>query len=81
MRHRYGACALEPKSRDSQAHVPQLLKPAHLRACALQQQRHCNEKPTHRREQPPLAATGEQPVQQQRPSTAKNNRSIKIIKK
>ena len=39
---------------------------------------HCSEKPSHcNEESPPLTTTGEKPVQQQRPSTAKN-KYIKI---
>ena len=41
------ACTLERESRNYRAHVPQLLKPAHPRAWAPQQESHCNEKPAH----------------------------------
>ena len=39
MCHNYWACALEPRSCNHWAHVSQLLKPAHPRACALQQEK------------------------------------------
>ena len=37
--HNFWACALEPRSHNYCAHVPQLLKPLHLRACAPQQEK------------------------------------------
>ena len=37
--HNYWACALEPGSHNYGAHVPQLLKPTHPKACALQQEK------------------------------------------
>ena len=37
--HRYQACALELVSCNGGAHVPQLLKSEHPRACALQQEK------------------------------------------
>ena len=36
MCHNYWACALEPASYSPWAHVPQLLKPVHPRACTPQ---------------------------------------------
>ena len=38
MHHTYWACALEPRSCNSWAHLPRLLKPVHPRACALPQE-------------------------------------------
>ena len=35
----YWACALEPRSWDYWAHVPQILKPVRPRACALKQKK------------------------------------------
>ena len=37
--HNYWACALQPENRNSWAHVLQLLKPTHPRACAPQQEK------------------------------------------
>ena len=61
----------------SRAWEPHLLKPAHPRACALQQG-----KPTQweacstaARVQPVLTATRERPARQQRPNTAKNKQN------
>ena len=39
MHHSYWACALEPGSRNYEAHVLQLLKPVHPRSCAQQQEK------------------------------------------
>ena len=57
----------------SGAHGPQLLRPAHLEPVLCNGRSHRNEKPMHcSGEWPPLAATGESRVQQQRPNAAKN---------
>ena len=70
----YWTHALEPMSRNYQAHMP-LLKPAHPRACALQQ-----EKPPQweacapkLETSPGLSQLEKGCVQQQRPSVAKKN--------
>ena len=44
--HNYWACALEPASHNSWAHVPQLLKPARLEPVLRNKRSHRNEKPT-----------------------------------
>ena len=49
-RQKYWAGALEPTSHNYWAHVPQLLKPAHLEPVLRNKRRHCNEKPAHRNE-------------------------------
>ena len=50
----------------------QILKPPGPRACALQQKKSHNEKPTHHnREQPPLAATRESPRSSEDPAQKK----------
>ena len=71
MHHHYWACALEPGSRNSWAHIPQLPQPKDPGAHAQQQ-----EKPLQWEafalQLETLAATAEKPVRQQRPSTAKN---------
>ena len=62
VRHNYWACTLEPASRNYWAHVPQLLKPAHLEPVLCNKRSHCNEKPMHRNEeQPPLTSIRESP--------------------
>ena len=62
VRHNYWACALEPAIHNNWAHVPQLLKPAHLEPVLHNKRSHHNEKLMHRNEeQPPLAATRESP--------------------
>ena len=71
--HNYGACALEPMSHNYWAHVPQLLKPAHLEPVLHDKRSHRNEKPVHcNEEQPLLAQLGKASMQQQKPNTAKN---------
>ena len=45
--HNYWACALEPASHNYWAHVPQLLKPAHLEPVLRNKRSHRNEKPAH----------------------------------
>ena len=51
VRHNYWACALEPASHNYWAHVPQLLKPAHLEPVLRSKRTHRNEKPAHRNEE------------------------------
>ena len=51
VRHKYWACALEPTSHNCWAHVPQLLKPAHLEPVLRNKRSHHNEKPAHRSEE------------------------------
>ena len=51
MHHNYWACALEPASHNYWAHVPQLLKPAHLEPVLHNKRSHRNEKPVHRHEE------------------------------
>ena len=51
VRHNYWACALEPSSHNNWAHVPQLLKPAHLEPVLRNKRSHRNEKPAHRNEE------------------------------
>ena len=72
--HNYWACALEPGNRNYGAHVPQLLKPKHPRARALQQEKPPQwEANTPQLESSPhFPQLEKKPVQQQRPSTAKN---------
>ena len=50
--HNYWACTLEPASHNYWAHVPQLLKPAHLEPVLCNKRSHLNEKPAHRNEDP-----------------------------
>ena len=45
--HNYWAYALEPECCNYWAHVPQLLKPAHLEPMLCNKRSHRNEKPTH----------------------------------
>ena len=45
--HSYWACALEPMSHNYWAHVPQLLKPMHLKLVLRNKRSHHNEKPIH----------------------------------
>ena len=47
VRHNYWACTLEPMSHSYWAHVPQLLKPAHLKPMLRNKRSHHNEKPAH----------------------------------
>ena len=49
--HNYWACALEPASHSYWAHVPQLLKPAHLEPLLQHKRSHRNEKPMRRNEE------------------------------
>ena len=65
--HNYGACALEPGTRNCRAHVLQWLKPLHPRAHLP-----LRRPSTTTREWPLLAATRERPEQQRRPYTAKS---------
>ena len=66
VRHNYWAWALEPASHNywaqvpqllnprattTEAHVPQLLKPAHLEPVLRNKRSHDNEKPTHHNEE------------------------------
>ena len=51
VRHNYWACTLEPTSHNYWAHVPQLLKPAHLEPTLRNKRSHCNEKPAHDNEE------------------------------
>ena len=71
--HNYWTCALEPGGRNYSAHMLQVLKP-----CTLESKRSATREATATRspyittrEWLPLTATSEEPVQQQRPSTAK----------
>ena len=65
--HNYWACALEPASRNNWR--PSTLQPTLKKI-------HRKERPvTTAREQTLLSAATEKPVQQQRPSTVKNNRN------
>ena len=50
--HNYWAWALEPASHNYWAHVPQLLKPAHLEPVLHNKRSHRNEKPAYRNEDP-----------------------------
>ena len=50
VRHNYWACALESTSDNYRAHVPQLLKPAHLQPVLRNKRSYFNEKPTQRHE-------------------------------
>ena len=62
MHHNYWACALEPVSHNYWAHVPQLLRPAHLEPMLCNKRSHRNEKPVHHNEEwSLLAATRESP--------------------
>ena len=47
----YWACALEPVSHNYWAHVPQLLKPAHLEPVLRNKRSHRNEKPVNHNEE------------------------------
>ena len=49
--HNYWACALEPSSHNYWAHVPQLLKPAHLEPMLRNKRSHLSERPAHRNEE------------------------------
>ena len=51
VRHSYWLCALEPKSHNYWAHVPQLLKPMHLEPVLHNKGSHRNEKPMHHNEE------------------------------
>ena len=51
VRHNYWAWALEPASHNYWAHVPQLLKPAHLEPVLRNKRSHDNEKPMHHNEE------------------------------
>ena len=51
VRHNYWAWALESASHNYWAHVPQLLKPAHLEPMLRNKRSHDNEKPTRRNEE------------------------------
>ena len=60
VRHNYWAYTVEPVSHNywsprattTEAHVPQLLKPAHLEPELRSKRSHCNEKPMHCNEAP-----------------------------
>ena len=49
--HNYWACALEPKSHNYWAHMPQLLKPVCLEPMPCNKRSHNNEKPAHHNEE------------------------------
>ena len=51
MRHNYWACALESVSHNYWAHVPQLLKPAHLEPVLPNKRSQHNENPPYRNEE------------------------------
>ena len=51
VRHNSWAWALEPASHNYLAHVPQLLKPAHLEPMLLNKRSHRSEKPAHHNEE------------------------------
>ena len=72
--HNYWACALEPTSHNYWAHVPQLLKPAHLERALCNKRSHRNEKPagTTTKSNPWSLKLEKARVQQWRPSAAKN---------
>ena len=49
--HNYWVCALEPVSHKCWAHVPRLLKPAHVEPVLRNKRSHRNEKPANRNEE------------------------------
>ena len=73
MHHNYWACTLEPTSHNYWAHVPQLLKPAHLEPMLRNKRSHRNEKPAAETNSSPCSPQLEKPhAQQWRPKAAKN---------
>ena len=72
--HNYWACALENGNHNCWAHVPQLMKPSHPIAHALNKRRHHNEKLTCGNQRKALATT------ETRPSPAKNKEIDTTIK-
>ena len=80
----YWACALEPRSLDYWVLEPHLLKPAHPRACALQQEKTLQwEACTQQLKSSPQSPKLEKSlcVQQWRPNTDKIFKNIVIFKK
>ena len=74
MRHNYWACAQEPASHNYWAHVPQLLKPAHLEpVCSTTRDATTMRSPrTTTKSSPRSAQLEKAPVQQRRLNAAKN---------
>ena len=72
MHHSYWACILEPASHNYWAHVPQLLKPAHIEPVFCNKRRHSNEKPVHTavKSSPRSPQLEKAHTQQQRPKAA-----------
>ena len=70
----YWACTLEPMSHNYWTHMPQLLKPVHLRSPCSSKRKATAMRPhapPHLESSPTLASTRKEPVQQPRPNTAK----------
>ena len=82
MWHNYLVCALEPRSCNCWAHVPQLLKPMHSWACAPQQERPQQWEEACLPQESSLCSPQleKAQVQQRRPSVAEN-KHIKLFKK
>ena len=78
--HSYRACALEPRSCNCWAHMLQLPKHKHPRACNLQQEEPLQwEACVPQQESPPLDATRENPLSNEDPAQPKINRTFKKI--
>ena len=56
----------------SGAFEPQLLRPESLEPVLRNRRGHCNGRPVHRSEWPPIADNGEKSAQRRRPNAAKN---------
>ena len=73
MHHNYWAGALEPASDNYWAHVPQLLKPAHLEPVLRNKRSYRSEKHVHHNKSSPRKLQLKKAsVQQRRPNAAKN---------
>ena len=73
VRHNYWACALESVSHNYWAHVPQLLKPAHLEPCSTAREATAMRSPRTAMKSTPCSALLEKALaQQRRPNAAKN---------
>ena len=70
--HNYWACALEPASHNFWSPRSTTTEACAPRACAPQQEKHCNEKPSHHNQEQPRSPQLEKArTQQRRPNTAK----------